>query len=128
MRSSGSDWMGEGTKRPPPGTPGDPSRLSCPTVSAHRASHAHAEDRLFKHLFRGYNRWARPVPNTSDVVIVRFGLSIAQLIDVVCLSYHPLPPPAQSETWVPFRELLPLPCSIPPPSSSPSPPQPEHLS
>uniref|UniRef100_A0A4X1VB88 Neuronal acetylcholine receptor subunit alpha-2 n=1 Tax=Sus scrofa TaxID=9823 RepID=A0A4X1VB88_PIG len=82
MRSSGSDWMGEGTKRPPPGTPGDPSRLSCPTVSAHRASHAHAEDRLFKHLFRGYNRWARPVPNTSDVVIVRFGLSIAQLIDV----------------------------------------------
>ncbi|KAB0399104.1 hypothetical protein E2I00_019478, partial [Balaenoptera physalus] len=30
----------------------------------------------------GYNRWARPVPNTSDVVIVHFGLSIAQLIDV----------------------------------------------
>ncbi|KGL88330.1 Neuronal acetylcholine receptor subunit alpha-2, partial [Charadrius vociferus] len=29
-----------------------------------------------------YNRWARPVPNTSDVVIVKFGLSIAQLIDV----------------------------------------------
>ncbi|VTJ69437.1 Hypothetical predicted protein [Marmota monax] len=48
--------------------------------------HTQAEDRLFKHLFRGYNRWARPVPNTSDVVIVRFGLSIAQLIDVVGLS------------------------------------------
>ncbi|XP_010621798.1 neuronal acetylcholine receptor subunit alpha-2 isoform X2 [Fukomys damarensis] len=44
--------------------------------------HTQAEDRLFKHLFVGYNRWARPVPNTSDVVIVRFGLSIAQLIDV----------------------------------------------
>uniref|UniRef100_A0A8C3WIU6 Cholinergic receptor nicotinic alpha 2 subunit n=1 Tax=Catagonus wagneri TaxID=51154 RepID=A0A8C3WIU6_9CETA len=56
-----------------------------------RASHIQAEDRLFKHLFTGYNRWARPVPNTSDVVIVRFGLSIAQLIDVVCLSYHPWP-------------------------------------
>uniref|UniRef100_A0A672UFU5 Cholinergic receptor nicotinic alpha 2 subunit n=1 Tax=Strigops habroptila TaxID=2489341 RepID=A0A672UFU5_STRHB len=41
-----------------------------------------AEDRLFKHLFTGYNRWSRPVPNTSDVVIVKFGLSIAQLIDV----------------------------------------------
>ncbi|KFQ58770.1 Neuronal acetylcholine receptor subunit alpha-2, partial [Pelecanus crispus] len=40
------------------------------------------EERLFKHLFTGYNRWSRPVPNTSDVVIVRFGLSIAQLIDV----------------------------------------------
>ncbi|XP_028908520.1 neuronal acetylcholine receptor subunit alpha-2 isoform X2 [Ornithorhynchus anatinus] len=45
-------------------------------------SRTHAEDRLFKHLFQGYNRWVRPVPNTSDVVIVRFGLSIAQLIDV----------------------------------------------
>uniref|UniRef100_A0A8C3WIC3 Cholinergic receptor nicotinic alpha 2 subunit n=1 Tax=Catagonus wagneri TaxID=51154 RepID=A0A8C3WIC3_9CETA len=80
--SSGSGWMGEGAKRPPPGTPGDPSLLSCPTASAQRASHIQAEDRLFKHLFTGYNRWARPVPNTSDVVIVRFGLSIAQLIDV----------------------------------------------
>ncbi|XP_062489766.1 neuronal acetylcholine receptor subunit alpha-2-like, partial [Pezoporus occidentalis] len=43
---------------------------------------SHAEERLFKHLFTGYNRWSRPVPNTSDVVIVKFGLSIAQLIDV----------------------------------------------
>ncbi|KFP30684.1 Neuronal acetylcholine receptor subunit alpha-2, partial [Colius striatus] len=40
------------------------------------------EQRLFKHLFTGYNRWSRPVPNTTDVVIVKFGLSIAQLIDV----------------------------------------------
>ncbi|KFV75372.1 Neuronal acetylcholine receptor subunit alpha-2, partial [Struthio camelus australis] len=40
------------------------------------------EERLFKYLFTGYNRWSRPVPNASDVVIVRFGLSIAQLIDV----------------------------------------------
>ncbi|XP_027391603.1 neuronal acetylcholine receptor subunit alpha-2-like isoform X1 [Bos indicus x Bos taurus] len=56
--------------------------LLIPAVSSKRAPHTQAEDRLFKHLFRGYNRWARPVPNTSDVVIVRFGLSIAQLIDV----------------------------------------------
>ncbi|KAM5229529.1 neuronal acetylcholine receptor subunit alpha-2 isoform 2-T2 [Hipposideros larvatus] len=56
--------------------------LLIPAASAQRAPHIQAEDRLFKHLFRGYNRWARPVPNTSDVVIVRFGLSIAQLIDV----------------------------------------------
>ncbi|KAM5307311.1 neuronal acetylcholine receptor subunit alpha-2 isoform 2-T3 [Glossophaga mutica] len=56
--------------------------LLIPAVLARRVPHAQAEDRLFKHLFRGYNRWARPVPNTSDVVIVRFGLSIAQLIDV----------------------------------------------
>uniref|UniRef100_A0A4W6BRF9 Cholinergic receptor nicotinic alpha 2 subunit n=1 Tax=Lates calcarifer TaxID=8187 RepID=A0A4W6BRF9_LATCA len=40
-------------------------------------------DVLFKKLFAGYNKWSRPVPNISDVVIVKFGLSIAQLIDVV---------------------------------------------
>ncbi|KAM6221285.1 neuronal acetylcholine receptor subunit alpha-2 [Rhynchocyon petersi] len=56
--------------------------LLIPAALGQRGSHTHAEDRLFKHLFGGYNRWARPVPNTSDVVIVRFGLSIAQLIDV----------------------------------------------
>ncbi|MBV95025.1 Neuronal acetylcholine receptor subunit alpha-2, partial [Eschrichtius robustus] len=53
-----------------------------PAASVQQASPTQAEDRLFQHLFRGYNRWARPVPNTSDVVIVHFGLSIAQLIDV----------------------------------------------
>lgn len=58
------------------------------TVLAQQGSRTQAEDHLFKHLFRGYNRWARPVPNTSDVVIVRFGLSIAQLIDVVSLHAH----------------------------------------
>ncbi|XP_056620264.1 neuronal acetylcholine receptor subunit alpha-2 [Triplophysa dalaica] len=45
-------------------------------------THSHAEDVLFKKLFESYNKWSRPVPNTSDVVIVKFGLSIAQLIDV----------------------------------------------
>ncbi|KAK2879150.1 hypothetical protein Q8A67_019941 [Cirrhinus molitorella] len=45
-------------------------------------NHAHAEDKLFKKLFIGYNKWSRPVRNISDVVIVKFGLSIAQLIDV----------------------------------------------
>ncbi|XP_018975638.1 neuronal acetylcholine receptor subunit alpha-2-like [Cyprinus carpio] len=44
--------------------------------------HAYAEDKLFKKLFIGYNKWSRPVRNISDVVIVKFGLSIAQLIDV----------------------------------------------
>ncbi|XP_021563908.1 neuronal acetylcholine receptor subunit alpha-2 [Carlito syrichta] len=73
---------GEEAKRPPPRAPRD--ALSPPRAPepAQPGSHTQAEDRLFKHLFSGYNRWARPVPNTSDVVIVRFGLSIAQLIDV----------------------------------------------
>uniref|UniRef100_A0A3B5A9R0 Cholinergic receptor, nicotinic, alpha 2b (neuronal) n=1 Tax=Stegastes partitus TaxID=144197 RepID=A0A3B5A9R0_9TELE len=51
-------------------------------VLCHEKTHSHAEDELFKTLFAGYNKWSRPVPNISDVVIVKFGLSIAQLIDV----------------------------------------------
>ncbi|XP_028253409.1 neuronal acetylcholine receptor subunit alpha-2 isoform X2 [Parambassis ranga] len=51
-------------------------------VLCHDMTHSHAEDELFKTLFAGYNKWSRPVPNISDVVIVKFGLSIAQLIDV----------------------------------------------
>ncbi|XP_038824397.1 neuronal acetylcholine receptor subunit alpha-2-like [Salvelinus namaycush] len=52
------------------------------SVFCHEKTHSHAEDELFKKLFIGYNKWSRPVPNISDVVIVKFGLSIAQLIDV----------------------------------------------
>ncbi|KAJ6665754.1 hypothetical protein lerEdw1_002124, partial [Lerista edwardsae] len=53
------------------------------TALGHVETRAHAEERLLKRLFSGYNKWSRPVANISDVVIVRFGLSIAQLIDVV---------------------------------------------
>ncbi|KAK2889661.1 hypothetical protein Q8A67_015036 [Cirrhinus molitorella] len=41
-----------------------------------------AEDRLLRFLLTGYSKLARPVQNITDVVHVRFGLSIAQLIDV----------------------------------------------
>ncbi|XP_027705877.1 neuronal acetylcholine receptor subunit alpha-4 [Vombatus ursinus] len=51
-------------------------------ASGHVETRVHAEERLLKKLFSGYNKWSRPVANISDVVIVRFGLSIAQLIDV----------------------------------------------
>ncbi|XP_052476219.1 neuronal acetylcholine receptor subunit alpha-2-like [Carassius gibelio] len=53
-----------------------------PAVFSDGWKHAYAEDKLFKKLFIGYNKWSRPVRNISDVVIVKFGLSIAQLIDV----------------------------------------------
>ncbi|XP_038145792.1 neuronal acetylcholine receptor subunit alpha-4b [Cyprinodon tularosa] len=43
---------------------------------------AHAEERLLQNLFAHYNKLSRPVQNTSDTVLVHFGLSIAQLIDV----------------------------------------------
>ncbi|CAJ1055309.1 neuronal acetylcholine receptor subunit alpha-2-like isoform X1 [Xyrichtys novacula] len=43
---------------------------------------AHAEERLLQNLFAHYNKLSRPVENTTDTVLVHFGLSIAQLIDV----------------------------------------------
>ncbi|XP_029995901.1 neuronal acetylcholine receptor subunit alpha-2-like [Sphaeramia orbicularis] len=43
---------------------------------------AHAEERLLQDLFAHYNKLSRPVENTTDTVLVHFGLSIAQLIDV----------------------------------------------
>uniref|UniRef100_A0A4W5K994 Cholinergic receptor, nicotinic, alpha 4b n=1 Tax=Hucho hucho TaxID=62062 RepID=A0A4W5K994_9TELE len=55
--------------------------LDGPRVHAFHAAHA-AEERLLKNLFAHYNKLSRPVANTSDVVLVHFGLSIAQLIDV----------------------------------------------
>uniref|UniRef100_A0A8C5YQB8 Cholinergic receptor nicotinic alpha 4 subunit n=2 Tax=Marmota marmota marmota TaxID=9994 RepID=A0A8C5YQB8_MARMA len=58
------------------------TRLPLPAVSRPAETRAHAEERLLKALFSGYNKWSRPVANISDVVLVRFGLSIAQLIDV----------------------------------------------
>ncbi|XP_048657497.1 neuronal acetylcholine receptor subunit alpha-2-like [Marmota marmota marmota] len=90
--------------------------LLLPAALAQRGPHTQAEDRLFKHLFRGYNRWARPVPNTSDVVIVRFGLSIAQLIDVVGLSpqSRPLRTRLQTPGSSPGSPLQP-PSPCPPP-------------
>nr|XP_006132554.1 neuronal acetylcholine receptor subunit alpha-4 [Pelodiscus sinensis] len=51
-------------------------------VCSHVETRAHAEERLLRKLFSGYNKWSRPVANISDVVLVHFGLSIAQLIDV----------------------------------------------
>ncbi|KAK1898864.1 Neuronal acetylcholine receptor subunit alpha-4 [Dissostichus eleginoides] len=43
---------------------------------------AHGEERLLHDLFASYNKLSRPVENTTDTVLVHFGLSIAQLIDV----------------------------------------------
>lgn len=57
--------------------------MSVSAVLCSQKTHSHAEDDLFKKLFAGYNKYSRPVPNVTDVVIVKFGLSIAQLIDVV---------------------------------------------
>ncbi|XP_035243187.1 neuronal acetylcholine receptor subunit alpha-4-like [Anguilla anguilla] len=52
------------------------------SVCTHVHMKAHAEERLLQTLLTHYNKLSRPVANTSDVVLVHFGLSIAQLIDV----------------------------------------------
>lgn len=65
------------------------TRQCCWSVSASLSvlsedwDRVHTEDELFRSLFRGYSKWTRPAKNVTDVVIVKFGLSIAQLIDVV---------------------------------------------
>uniref|UniRef100_A0A665T0V0 Cholinergic receptor nicotinic alpha 2 subunit n=1 Tax=Echeneis naucrates TaxID=173247 RepID=A0A665T0V0_ECHNA len=62
------------------------SFLLCPRLSglvlATEWTNVHTEDELFRTLFGGYRKWTRPARNITDVVIVKFGLSIAQLIDV----------------------------------------------
>ncbi|KAM8830545.1 neuronal acetylcholine receptor subunit alpha-4-like isoform 1-T2 [Synchiropus picturatus] len=53
-----------------------------PQVSCQAGPRVHAEEKLLRELFVHYNKLSRPVQNTSDTVLVHFGLSIAQLIDV----------------------------------------------
>uniref|UniRef100_A0A672Z1Z0 Cholinergic receptor nicotinic alpha 2 subunit n=1 Tax=Sphaeramia orbicularis TaxID=375764 RepID=A0A672Z1Z0_9TELE len=56
--------------------------LSSVSVLADDWTRVHTEAELFRSLFGGYSKWSRPARNITDVVIVKFGLSIAQLIDV----------------------------------------------
>lgn len=44
---------------------------------------AELEDSLLRNLFRGYQKWVRPVQHANDTITVRFGLKISQLVDVV---------------------------------------------
>ncbi|XP_016084436.1 neuronal acetylcholine receptor subunit non-alpha-3-like [Sinocyclocheilus grahami] len=44
---------------------------------------AEMEDTLLRNLFRGYQKWVRPILHANDTITVRFGLKISQLVDVV---------------------------------------------
>lgn len=44
---------------------------------------AELEDSLLRNVFRGYQKWVRPVQHANDTITVRFGLKISQLVDVV---------------------------------------------
>ena len=43
------------------------------------------EQRLLEHLLTGYNPASRPVYNASDVVTVKFGITPAQVSDMVSI-------------------------------------------
>ena len=42
------------------------------------------EKQLIDHIFEGYKPEVRPVINDSDAVDVKLGMTISQIIDVVC--------------------------------------------
>jgi hypothetical protein len=44
--------------------------------------------RLYDDLLSNYNRLIRPVSNNTDTVLVKLGLRLSQLIDLVSTSYH----------------------------------------
>ncbi|XP_038184008.1 neuronal acetylcholine receptor subunit beta-3 isoform X1 [Arvicola amphibius] len=52
------------------------------TATEGLSSVAEHEDALLRHLFQGYQKWVRPVLNSSDIIKVYFGLKISQLVDV----------------------------------------------
>ncbi|TNM94979.1 hypothetical protein fugu_017738 [Takifugu bimaculatus] len=84
-REKAADWFtqtGQPFKRPLAKGLGQQPDAGSQAFWMLEKTHSHAEDDLFKKLFAGYNKYSRPVPNVTDVVIVKFGLSIAQLIDV----------------------------------------------
>ena len=45
------------------------------------------EQRLMKQLLRNYERSVRPVKNASDIVLVRMGLTLTQIFDMVRISF-----------------------------------------
>lgn len=71
---------------------------------------AHAEERLLKDLFARYNKLSRPVENTTDTVLVHFGLSIAQLIDVVSKSLQSCSVHQLQSSNITFKVQLVLKC------------------
>lgn len=68
-------------------SPNSGSRVTL-TATERLSSVAEHEDALLRHLFQGYQKWVRPVLNSSDIIKVYFGLKISQLVDVVS---YPLP-------------------------------------
>ncbi len=61
----------------------NPPSLSLSLAPEEFVSLAEMEDTLLRNLFRGYQKWVRPILHLNDTITVRFGLKISQLVDVV---------------------------------------------
>lgn len=57
----------------------------CLALAASGAAAAPSSDanRLYEDLMMSYNRFVRPVQNDTDTLVVKLGLKLSQLIDVV---------------------------------------------
>jgi len=49
------------------------------------------EQRLIRHLLNDYDTASRPVLNASQTVVVKFGITLAQIVDVVSCYITVLP-------------------------------------
>ena len=54
-----------------------------PGVKSARRSTVPDEQRLIRHLLNDYDPASRPVFNASQTVVVKFGITLAQIADVV---------------------------------------------
>jgi hypothetical protein len=47
--------------------------------------HSDETGELYQYLISKYNKYVRPVKNNSDIVTVKLGLKLIQIVDVVCI-------------------------------------------
>ncbi|KAL4660658.1 neuronal acetylcholine receptor subunit alpha-5-like [Arapaima gigas] len=50
--------------------------------SSNLSSYVKTEDKLFRFLFKSYQKWVRPLNLLNGTIQIKFGLAIAQLVDV----------------------------------------------
>lgn len=56
-------------------------------LSVHKVFGNPDSKRLYDDLLSNYNRLIRPVSNNTDTVLVKLGLRLSQLIDLVSISH-----------------------------------------
>lgn len=57
-------------------------------ISVHKARNIPDEQRLLNKMFRIYDHSVRPVYNATSNVVVKFGLTLIQIMDMVSFKKH----------------------------------------